>query len=288
VFVAVMRLGSVTAAAQHLGMSQPSVSKYIGLAERRLGFQLFERIKGRLTPTAEARLMFEETARVQEYMSRFDRFLQNVRQYKSGQLRVCATPSLAISMLPIAARAFRAAHPDYGLVLDMQGNHEIPQLIEHEQYDLGFIVIPSSDETEEMTVISRGTIVCVLPDHHPQAKRRTVAWSQLDARELIYITTDIRLVELMSREIPEFSRRSPAAIETNRYTTAVNLVKQGLGLTLVDQFTLIGVDPDRIAVKKLTPTLPVSLVAIIGRGHSNQRSAHHFVEVMQGIATEAG
>src|SRR5450830_133796 len=149
VFVHVVQLGSVTAAAQALGMSQPSVSKSLALIEQHMGFGLFERTGGRMQPTPEAREVYEEARRVMEDMAGFERLLERVRLYGVGQLRVCATPALAINVLPQAATQFRSAHPEHGLVMDMFLNNEIEDAVRRRQYHLGFIIQPAGETSTE-------------------------------------------------------------------------------------------------------------------------------------------
>ncbi|HGE6420792.1 TPA: LysR family transcriptional regulator, partial [Klebsiella variicola] len=60
VFISIVQLGSVTAAAAQLAMSQPSVSKSLALIEQQMGFSLFERYQGKMQPTAEARALYKE------------------------------------------------------------------------------------------------------------------------------------------------------------------------------------------------------------------------------------
>ncbi|WP_051660883.1 LysR substrate-binding domain-containing protein [Bosea sp. 117] len=283
IFTTVMRLGSVTAAASALGMAQPSVSKAIALTEHRLGFRLFDRVRGRLTPTAEALLVLEEAMRIEEELSRFDRYLDNVRHLRAGQLRVAATPALALTMLPLAARIFRRALPDYGLVLDMHLNHEIAGVVERGQYDLGFAVVPSSDETETLSAIRRGRIVCVLPADHKLASSPTIRWEQVDPAEFIYITTDARLVALLEAGIPDFRRRLQSATETNRYTIAVNLVRQGAGLTVVDEFTMVGVDMRGLAVRPFEPELRVSLAAAVNPRRMAKKALRPFLDAVDTV-----
>lgn len=283
VFVAVMRLGSVTAAAEALAMSQPSVSKVIALTERRLGYSLFTRVRGRLEPTPEASLVLDEALRLQENVARFERFLVNVRDFREGQLRVAATPALTISLLPTAAKHFRSHHPRYGLVLDMQLNHEIAQSVANEEYDVGLLVAPTDEESHQMQALHRGSIVCLTPAQCELNASEEIGWDDLSSEQLIHITTDKRIVSHMTMRIPDYSRRASSSLECNRYATAVGLVAQGLGVTLVDEFTLIGHPLQGVKVHPFVPRIPVSLVAIIGRRHSKTRAAEKFIELTRAI-----
>lgn len=283
IFTTVMRLGSVTAAASALRMAQPSVSKAIALTEHRLGFRLFDRVRGRLTPTAEALLVFEEAMRIEDELSRFDRYLDNVRHLRAGQLRVAATPALALALLPLAATEFRRELPDYGLALDMHLNHEIAAVVERGQYDLGLAVVPASDETETLRPVRRGRIVCVLPASHPMAKLPAIRWEHIDPTEFIYITTDARLVALLAAGIPDFLSRLQSAIETNRYTIAVNLVREGAGVTLVDEFTMVGTDIEGLAVRPFEPELRVTLAAAVNPRRTAKQTLPRFLAAVETV-----
>ena len=59
VFHAVYSAGSITGAAKLLNVSQPSVSKVLAHAEQQLGFQLFNRVKGKIIPTKEAERLID-------------------------------------------------------------------------------------------------------------------------------------------------------------------------------------------------------------------------------------
>ncbi len=286
IFLAVIRIGSVTGAADSLAMTQPAVSKSIAQMERVLDFKLFERLRGRLVPTNEAAMVFEEALHLYEETERFGRFLENVRHYKAGQLRLAATPALALILAPIAVAQFRKDFPNYGLALDMQLNHEIPEAVERRQYDLGLLVIPTVDEVPHYRMLKRGTMVCVMSRGHPLATLREVTWADIAPHDLIYITTDMRLVNLLRECIPDFSERPGSALETNRYSIATNMVSQGLGVTLVDEFTLMGMQHQNLLVRPFVPHIPVSLVAAITSGRSPKRSALDFLKVFEDVIAQ--
>ncbi len=64
VFNAIMLTGSVSAAARLINITQPAVSRTLQHAEIQLGFPLFQRAKGRLTPTTEALTLYPHIERL--------------------------------------------------------------------------------------------------------------------------------------------------------------------------------------------------------------------------------
>ena len=286
VFISVVQLGSVTAAAQQLSMSQPSVSKILSLIEQQMGFNLFERHKGKMQPTPEASELYKEALRVHLDRLRFERFVDHIRQYRVGQLRVCATPALALNILPRTIARFRQTYPDYGVVADMCLNNEIEEAVEGGRYDLGFVVKPGSEQGENRLMVSQGEMVCVLSNKHPLTQQAEVCWQDIDPRELVFITTDARLVAMIAEVVPEFRQRQVAAIETNRYSMAINMVRHNNGVTIVDRFSIQGCDMTGLTVRPFKPALKVSVVAV-SDGHSAlSQPAEEFVRVMTELMGE--
>ncbi|MFO6300437.1 LysR family transcriptional regulator [Rahnella selenatireducens] len=286
VFISVVQLGSVTAAAQQLAMSQPSVSKILSLIEQQMGFNLFERLKGKMQPTPEANELYKEALRVYLDRLRFDRFVEHIRQYRVGQLRVCATPALALNLLPRAVARFRQTFSDYGVVADMCLNNEIEEAVEGGRYDLGFVVKPGGEQGENRFMVSEGEMVCVLSEQHLLAKQTEVCWHDIEPRELVFITTDARLVAMIADIVPEFHQRQVAAIETNRYSMAINMVRHNNGVTIVDRFSIQGCDMTGLAVRPFKPALKVSVVAVPdGHGVMSQ-PGEEFVRVMKELMRE--
>jgi DNA-binding transcriptional LysR family regulator len=72
VFRAVMVAGSLSGAAQQLNVSQPSLTRLVRRIEDQVGFALFDRVKGRLLATAEARMVFAKLQHIQEQLDGLD------------------------------------------------------------------------------------------------------------------------------------------------------------------------------------------------------------------------
>lgn len=263
VFVTVMQLGSVSAAARMLDMAQPSVSKAIALIEHRHQLALFERHRGRLRPTEAAQQLYGEATRISEELSRFDRLVDMVRQLRPGLVRIAATPSLSLGVLPVVAGRYRQRHGEQALILDMHPNHDIAAAVARRQYDLGLMVHAGTEPPEDMRVLSRGAIVCVFPKGDPLGGAAEVRAEDIAARDLIAVSTDIGIVGMLTRNVPGFDRRTSRTLETNRYNIAVNLVRRGLGITLVDEFTMFGMQEEGVEWRPFAPQLDVTLLAAV-------------------------
>jgi DNA-binding transcriptional LysR family regulator len=79
VFNAVMLTGSVSGAARLINVTQPAVSRILQHAELQLGFALFQRTKGRLTPTSEALTLYPHIERLFAQLDEVQRLAANLK-----------------------------------------------------------------------------------------------------------------------------------------------------------------------------------------------------------------
>src|SRR3546814_9943279 len=116
-FRAVMLSGSMTAAAESLHTSQPNISRLVAQLERSAGFKLFERVAGRLLPTAEGAALFADVERAFIGLHSLERSAQNIRLAGTGRLRIAAVPLLSLNVLPRVVRRFRQEKPEVAIQL---------------------------------------------------------------------------------------------------------------------------------------------------------------------------
>ena len=110
VFNAVMQTGSVSAAARLINVTQPAVSRTLQHAELQLGFALFERARGRLTPTNEAMALFPHVEKLYEQLDEVQHQLFNL----GGELSIPGFELLkveAVAALDAALEKYNAQLP---------------------------------------------------------------------------------------------------------------------------------------------------------------------------------
>jgi DNA-binding transcriptional LysR family regulator len=119
-FRAIMDSGSATADARELNMTQPAVSRSLGILEKWIGFALFIRSKGRLITTSEALSFYKEVKITLQSIERLSKLAMNIHNANFGELKIVSPPSFAEGMLSAAIDAFIGKHPNIKISLDSQ------------------------------------------------------------------------------------------------------------------------------------------------------------------------
>lgn len=88
VFREVMRSGSISQAAKTVARTQPAVSTMMATLEQELGFPLFLREHGKLTPTPEAHYFLEEAEAILARLERTKQALSKISALETGRLRI--------------------------------------------------------------------------------------------------------------------------------------------------------------------------------------------------------
>lgn len=264
VFRAIMMAGSISGAGRMLHVSQPAVSRVLALTESRLGYRLFERVKSRLSPTAEARRLYAEVEQVYGGIQRVNDLAASLAQSGAGMLKIVASASFGQRLIPMALDRFRSrnagARVDYRSVTF----DELAAYFLSGQADIGISMQPPDHPNLTSLHLARVPVICVLPAAHPLAAREVLRPEDFSTAAWIGYPQNTPLARALQ---PFFGERGacPAAVEVHSPVTACSFVQQGLGPALVDAWC---VAPDQAAHMALRPIRPAAWVDIWAT-HSN-------------------
>lgn len=239
VFRAIMMAGSISGAGRMLHVSQPAVSRVLALTEDRLGYRLFERVRSRLSPTAEARRLYAEVEQVYGGIQRVNDLAASLGQFRDRNA---------------------AARVDYRSVTF----DELAAYFLSGQADIGISMRPPDHPNLTSVKLATVPVVCVLPRDHPLAAHEVVHPEDFASAAWIGYPRDTPL----GQALQSFFGGAPAcaaAVEVHSPVTACSFVQQGLGPALVDAWC---VSPDQAASVVLRPIAPAASVEIWAT-HSN-------------------
>jgi DNA-binding transcriptional LysR family regulator len=286
VFSTIMRTGSVTEAAKALNVSQPSVSKVLKHTEVRLGFPLFKRISGRLFPTQEAEILYAETSRIDEDVNHLSQLASELSDGVVGRARLGCPPSLSTHILPMGIQAFRAKCPNISVQLTISPSALIRSEVIRRRVDLSLAHFPTSDPEIDGVTLGTGRMVCLMRNDHELAKASSVCADDLLGRNMIFGYADQDFLQLIDRAAPELRKNASCDLLVNHFTVAASLAQRGLGVALVDEFTVTGGHFDDLAIVPFEPEIPIHVGVIYPRYKPLSTVAQRFIETLGDALTQ--
>ena len=274
VFRAIMRNGSLTAAAAALNVSQPALSQILLHTEDILGFKLFQRRAGRLVPTPEAEALYPEAERLHNDLDGFRRFAADLRHGKAGLARLAASAPPSLSFVPQALHAFRTQHPGVRLMSSVVPAEVIARMLDRGEADLGIAMTDLPQPGSMGEVIAHSEVVCIVPAGHRLAAQKALGAADLAAEQLVSYRREslpgMRLDQAFARAGQRFVPR----VEIDVSIMALAFVQQGFGVALVDAL-LPWTNFSGIVMRPFRPrvALPVSILVPTRRPLSATQAA---------------
>ena len=174
-FLAVLRGGSVTAAADQLVVTQPSVSAAVASLGRELGCDLFERAGRGIRPTEGGAVFAPYAADVIGLLEQGRRAAREAAGVAARRLQIAAVTTAAESFVPTLMRTFADEHPDIGLALVVGNRHEVLNHVLDHSADVAISGRPPADERLVAEPLMDNEIVCITAPDDPMAAGGTVA-----------------------------------------------------------------------------------------------------------------
>lgn len=185
-FVLVAELGSIGAAAQRLGMSQPAASRALGRLERRCALTLLERSPRGSRLTAHGALLVDWSREVLDAAERLALSAAALRRQRAAQLRIGASMTVAEYLVPKWLAAFRRAHPDVHVDLAVMNSDHVVAAVLAGDHDVGFVETTTVPSQVHHGVVARDELRVVVDRAHPWARRgRPLTLAQLAATPLV-------------------------------------------------------------------------------------------------------
>lgn len=235
-FLAVIDHGSVSAAANWLGIAQPALSQSLARMEKELGVQLFVRSRRGAAPTAAAQSILED---VRISVARIDaaaRRAQDIAKGSAGQLTIGLVSSALFDMLPRALRALRRAAPGVRVVLREMSNAEQADALVSGEIDIGLMHTPVAVAGKmRERLLLRDRLVAAVPDEFAVSEQGTVSLAQIaEAGLVLYPQNQLPVFYAGILDALRKAGLTPhVAQEANRTLTVLACVAGGCGVALL-------------------------------------------------------
>jgi DNA-binding transcriptional LysR family regulator len=262
VFYAVVAAGSITAAAESLHISQPTVSATIRRMEDQLGLALFRKDRGRLAPTNEGRLLFEALQRNFRYFQAIADAISMIQKGVSQRMSIAAIQPLGNGIVSAALQQFLKERLEARVHLLIRPRKAVYHAVAAEGADLGISFSTGEAEQEGLSVekVCSGRLFCIMPNGHPLESRTSVTHDDLVDYPLVSFPPGHQWLLAQFEKVIDTSKQRPEPVLTvDSVMSIYPHVENGIGLGLVDEFSLRSHSKERLSYRPFEPTIGVAI-----------------------------
>lgn len=267
IFHAVMTTGNLTEAAALLNTSQPTVSRELARFEHLVQMPLFERVRGRLHPTAQGLQLFEEVQRSYYGLDRIINAARDIRRFEQAQLSIACLPVFSQSLLPNVCKPLLDSYPSLSLNVIPQESPLLEEWLSAQRHDLGLTensVTPAGTERHTLLTLNE---VCVLPAQHRLAARPMLTPDDFRHERFISLSSSDSYRQLLDKLFDSAGIPRDMVLETHSAASVCAMVRAGVGISIVNPLTALDYAASGVVVRPFSVAVPftVSLIRPLHR-----------------------
>lgn len=278
-FAMVVETGSFRGAADRLAVTQPSLSALIKELESDIGARLFERTTRRCEPTRAGRAFYEDMQAALRQLEDAYQYVKDVGKGTRGRLSLAALPSLAAGVVIQALGEFRRTHPGVRIQLTEGRNNEILAAVRQGEAELAVGSMWQPDDELDFHELFQDRMMFVAPSGHPLETLRPTL-KVVEKYDLILMSAG------PTQHALEMSRITrPPAFEVEHLSTAISLVRNGLGISILPSSVKAVLNLDGLVCRPIEGPLAVRRLGVaVRRGSPPSAAAAAFAELLRQAA----
>ena len=251
IFYEVYKHSSMTAAADSLKISQPAISKTLGIIEKNLNFKLFLRKGKKLVPTHEADDLFEHASIVHSQLKSFNAIANTYKTRSIDFINIGTTPSLAEGIVPGIIKKYNKYNPD--IKFNLINLNSIDLIEDRYKPDIDLTICFNSNNSSSLksAVIKEGNLCLVSPITYQLADELYL--KDLTHLPFIEITNLLSFYEesSISNYLKNNLIHMDTFVKTDSYSSALSIVNKEMAISIIDDNTANKADLTKVKISKI-------------------------------------
>ena len=283
VFVTTADCGSLTKAAEAMGLTQSGVSHIIAAVEAELRLPLLKRTRtgARLTPEGERVIGYLREIVRQEKL--LHKEAERLNELAAGTIRIGTFTSVATHWLPAMMMEFQREYPQIDFQLFNGDYHDVDRWVTDGSVDIAFITLPTELKCR-VVPLYEDALAAVLPKGHPLAAQPVCRVEEVAKEDFISLLEasnhDAR------RALDAVNMKPNVRFRTKDDYAVIAMVRQGLGVSIMPSLLLRG-NSENIEIRPIDP--PVSrTIALAVAGDDPAPAPRKFAEFAEKWVRENG
>ena len=286
-FRATIITGTMSAAADSLNTSQPTISRLLTGLEESLQIQLFRRKKGRVSPTYEGLEFYRRVDKVFDAFTSLRSSVEDLRKDAFREVRIISLPAVSMAIVPEVMARLVTLYPGINAkLLTVDNNSYFNASCENESDVVLGNRIGFEGNMEQIHLASVN-FVCAMPAGHRLASANAVSVEDLGGETVILLVDDERGAFLKHERLFEVHNVDVTRrISTHSSATAYAMVMRGMGVALVEPFTAPIWERNGVVTKPFSPALTYDFVAGIRPGGNQSSAVNAIINIARDVFSE--
>jgi DNA-binding transcriptional LysR family regulator len=235
-FKTVADLSSFSLAAQKLKLSQPSVSYQVKELEETMGLPLLDRLGKRVQLTEAGTVLYSYARRTLDIIDEAALALEEMRGIKRGSLRVGASTTVGIYLLPAALGAFKKLHPGLVISLEIGTRQRVQEQVLRNELDLAVVGPALKDADLAIIPFVSDELAVVAPAGHALAARRGLTLKDLADQPFVMREPASGSRWSLEKAARKAGVKLKVAMELGSNGAIKHAVESGLGLAVLSRY----------------------------------------------------
>ncbi|MED3874789.1 LysR family transcriptional regulator [Lysinibacillus capsici] len=250
-FIAVSEQMNFSKASERLHISQPSLSNAIKKLEQEIGSPLLERNTRNLQLTEAGELLFERAKVIVKNMEVLKIEMDEVIVHGTRDITIGVMESIK-HWLPKVIANYKKDYPHMKIhLVDILGSKRVKKSLKSYKTHLIITNQLMDDPELEVQTLYEERLVAVLPLHHPLAQKDTLTISDICEEPFIISTEGFQTRRDILTSFEQAGKNINIQFEIERFETAVSLVREHLGVTILPENYLQGPTAKTIVKKEI-------------------------------------
>lgn len=238
-FLAVVRTGSIRAAAETLNVAPSAISRQIAELEATCESMLIERLPRGVVATDAGQLVAEHAQRQADEVEMLADRLRRLRGLKQGTVRICTGAGFADDLIENGLGGFSTEHPGISYKISLGTTDQIINAVATGDADIGLAYNPVVHPEVRTVVASRQPISAIVPADHPLAKRgKEVELKAFAGEVTAQLPADHGVRQLLGRVEADGGFHLNTRLESASFELLRRFVSAGMGVTFLPEFSL--------------------------------------------------
>jgi DNA-binding transcriptional LysR family regulator len=281
-FLSIAERGSFSRAAAHLNLSQTALSHRIKKLEEDLGLQLLARTTRQVALTPAGLDLLPTARKIIGELSDAVDLLRERGRARQERITLGCLPTIAAHHLPRVLREFNALHPGIAIKVHDNSASEIATLVQSGQAEFGVTIIAMNIWDLAVTPLIKERFVLLCTKDSEFAKRRFVAWSNLQEAPLIRISPQAGNRALIDDALGRRRDTLNWRYEVQHLQTAVGMVLEKLGVAVVPNIAVETQGREGLVALPLrNPSVSRTVGIVVKRGLPVSKPAQALIDMIR-------